>query len=85
MKTEHKPLNDAAEEIVRLRASKEKMEIRLTAIDDMLMLIAAQPSRKGGGMEMRSDIVSDIDEYLKENLDDLTQEVRSIVTKRKIR
>lgn len=86
MTTEQRLLNDAANEIVKLRETNEKMRIRLTAIDDMLQLVNSSPARNNQGLASpNKDIVNEIDDHLRDNLDDLTQAVRDAVTKRRIR
>lgn len=82
MTTEQKLLNDAAEEIVRLRKQNQVMSIKLEMFDKMVMLVGARPEYQGEMLAPRVDIVSEIDEYLRENLDDLSKAVRETVIKR---
>lgn len=82
MTTEQKLLNDAAEEIVRLRKQNEVMKIKLDMFDTMKALVFAQVPEMGVMHEARIDIVREIDKYMTEKLDDLTQAVRQQVIKR---
>lgn len=75
-------MNDAAEEIVRLRKQNEVMKIKLDMFDTMTALVYARTPDKGGYASPQIDIVTQIDEHLNEKLDDLTQAVRKQVIKR---
>lgn len=84
MTKEQELLNEAAEEIYRLRQVNEKMNIRLTAFDDMMYLMKShQPERREGFGLVEQDIVSRIDEHLNENAEALSNFVRKQVNKRR--
>lgn len=83
MTDEQRLLNDAAEEILRLRKQNEVMRIRLDVFDTMTAIVYARaPERGGFETSSRQDIVKEIDKHLNEKLDSLTSAVRSQVIKR---
>lgn len=84
MTTEQKLLNDAAEEIKRLRRSNELMNVRLDMFDKVFALVQLQPQREGG-MMTSSDIVRDIDSHLRKSMDQLTSAVRDVTNGQKPR
>lgn len=81
MTEEQKLLNDAAEEIIRLRKQNEVMKIRLDVFDTMSAIVFSKAPEKGYEPG-RQDIVREIDRYLNEKLDSLSSAVRSQVIKR---
>lgn len=83
MTKEQELLNKAAEEIVRLRKRNEILELKFQMFERVEALVLARaPERGGVYATAERDIVSEIDEYLNEHLDDLSASVRKIVTKR---
>lgn len=82
MTDEQKLLNDAAEEIIRLRKQNEVMKIRLDVFDTMTAIVYARAPEKGYESSGRTDIVREIDKHLNENLDSLSSAVRAQVIKR---
>ena len=84
MTTEHKLLNDAADEIVRLRKELREKTIRLEMVDKMLFLVEAQGPRSGGGiMSASNDIVREINDHLVDNIDELSASVKDAILLRK--
>lgn len=82
MTDEQKLLNDAAEEIVKLRKQNEVMKIRLDVFDTMTAIVFARAPEKGYESSGLPDIVKQIDAHLNEELDSLSAAVRAQVIKR---